>query len=433
MTVPKNGPSQPADPAAHAYSDVPCLGCGCLCDDIQVTLQRDSIQEAKGACEMGTDWFTSKIVVATQEKSCLVEGQSASVEEAIAAAGKIITGATYPLIFGLTSASNETTSAAVALADQLGAVLDLSLESLERAHVLAKQNVGDRTATLGFVHNHAKLSIFLCCDPVATHPRHLERYSVGVGTKLVTVDSRKTATSALAHRHIQISSGGALPAIQALRSLAQDKPIDESKTESATGIPMKVWRELHDMILKSDLTAVFFGGEVRRNSPDENVSFCESVLRWATEINCRMVTLPVGGMPNSGGAIDTLTWQTGFPFAVDFSARFPQFDPRRFSAETLLAQQSVDAILIVDSAEHVMFSRCAQTTIERGPTIVLGPQPYDFASQPNVWIPTTVTGIDAQGTVHRVDHVALRFRPLRRSTHSTSATILQRILNMTRL
>jgi formylmethanofuran dehydrogenase subunit B len=38
-------------------SDVTCLGCGCACDDISITVRDGRIVEAARACDLGVAWF----------------------------------------------------------------------------------------------------------------------------------------------------------------------------------------------------------------------------------------------------------------------------------------------------------------------------------------------------------------------------------------
>ena len=350
--------------------------------------------------------------------------------DAVAAASSLLGKATYPLIYGLSRGSNQTCSAAVALAERLHAVLDVSLSPFQRAFTLSRQHVGDRTATLGFVRNHATQVVFLGCDPLSSHPRHLERYSGGTGKVLVTVGASPDAATAPISRHFQISPGSAYHAVLALRSITKAAPVDTRQIESVTGLSMDVWRELHDMIVQAPLTALFLGKADCGHSLGELILFWEAALQWGADINrnTRMVTLALENGFNTAGAIDTLTWQTGFPFALDYSAGFPQFDPDRFSVERLLADEVVDAAVVVDASEDGMTSPLLTDAWGRLPCVVIGSAPLRLIPDPHVWIPTATTGIDAVGTVHRSDHVAWRARKLIHSTRPTSATVLGQVM-----
>ena len=63
------------------------------------------------------------------------------------------------------------------LADRLGATIDTTASLGHAPSVMAIQQAGESTCTLGEIKNRADLVIFWGSDPVETHPRHLERYS----------------------------------------------------------------------------------------------------------------------------------------------------------------------------------------------------------------------------------------------------------------
>jgi formylmethanofuran dehydrogenase subunit B len=57
--------------------DATCTFCGCVCDDIDLSVQGDKIVEAKRACVLGTAWFLNHEV--EHRPSCLIQGQPATV------------------------------------------------------------------------------------------------------------------------------------------------------------------------------------------------------------------------------------------------------------------------------------------------------------------------------------------------------------------
>ncbi len=430
MSFSRTRPPKAAATDLQCFADVLCLGCGCLCDDLEIMLKRGVLVQSSPACNMGAAWFTRGLSNHALATSCRVKGQDASLDEATAAAASILANATYPLVYGLSRGANETAAAAVACAEQLGAALDVSLKPFERALILAQQNIGDRTATLGFVRNHATRVVFWGCDPLASHPRHLERYTGMGGKSLITVGSQSTATTRHAVRHFQILPGSAYHAILALWSIAQATPVDERKIESATGLRMDQWRTLHEMIVQSPLTAIFLGSADCGSTLGECIVFCTAALQWGAAINriSRVVTLALGDGYNASGAVDTLTWQTGFPFALDFSAGFPQFDPDRFAVDRLLAANAVDAALVVDAADDLGDDPQRHEAWAKLPCVVVGPELPGFVPAPDVWIPTATTSLDAAGTVHRSDRVAWRTRPMVQAIRPTSAAAIGQIL-----
>src|SRR5205809_3762634 len=98
--------------------DATCTFCGCVCDDIDLTVKDDHIVEAKRACVLGKAWFLNHHV--EERPSCLISGQPASVEDGIKRAAAILAGAKYPIIYGLSDTTCEAQRIAVGIGDWIG-------------------------------------------------------------------------------------------------------------------------------------------------------------------------------------------------------------------------------------------------------------------------------------------------------------------------
>ena len=89
-------------PVAPAYSmdlkivqDATCTFCGCVCDDIDLSVQGNKIIEAKRACVLGKAWFLNHHI--ENEPDARIDGQPASYDQAIERAAEILTNANYPV------------------------------------------------------------------------------------------------------------------------------------------------------------------------------------------------------------------------------------------------------------------------------------------------------------------------------------------------
>ena len=81
------------------------------------------IHKAQHACVLGTAWFLNH----TAEKKypeALVDGQEATLDEAIEAAATFLHLADMPLIYGMSNTTCEAQKECAAMADQLGGLLD---------------------------------------------------------------------------------------------------------------------------------------------------------------------------------------------------------------------------------------------------------------------------------------------------------------------
>src|SRR5687768_2316337 len=102
--------------------DATCTFCGCVCDDIDLTVQGERIIAAERACELGKDWFLSQRNDSLP--ACLIQGQPATVTEGIERAAQILAGAKYPLVYGLAATTSESQRVAVGIADWIGGCVD---------------------------------------------------------------------------------------------------------------------------------------------------------------------------------------------------------------------------------------------------------------------------------------------------------------------
>ena len=100
-----------------------CTFCGCVCDDIELHADGDRIVKTKGACSLGESWFKNH----TAERlypDALIDGQPASVDDAIGAAADYLYAANMPLVYGLSNITCEAQREAVALTEMIGGVID---------------------------------------------------------------------------------------------------------------------------------------------------------------------------------------------------------------------------------------------------------------------------------------------------------------------
>lgn len=107
----------------HVVRHATCTFCGCVCDDIELHADGDRIVKARNACSLGDAWFRHH----TAERlypDALVDGEPATLDEAIEAAAEFLHAADLPLVYGLSNITCEAQREAVALAELVGGVVD---------------------------------------------------------------------------------------------------------------------------------------------------------------------------------------------------------------------------------------------------------------------------------------------------------------------
>jgi formylmethanofuran dehydrogenase subunit B len=419
----------------QTFSDVACTVCGCVCDDLRVTFSGSHVTHAEGACKLAQPWFAS-LAQPTTRSAASIDAGPTSLDRAINGAADILRESRAPLIWGLSRSSTAGQRAAVLLAEQIGATIDTTASVCHGPSIMAIQQVGESTCSLGEVRNRADLVVFWGADPAETHPRHFERYSVDAAglfvprgradRTVVVVDSHDTATSRLADVFLKIRPDADFEVLWALRQLLRGMSVPASFD---LGVPLQQLQDLADRMTGCRYGAVFFGlGLAQRGIGHKNV---EALLSLVDDLNdhTRFIARRLRIPGDVTGADAVLCWLTGFPFAVNLARGFPRYNPGEYSADDLLERSEVDACLLVGSEACCDLSPRAQSRIKQLPTIALDYPNARPHFEATVQITTAIYGVHARGTAYRMDEVPIPLRKLVHSALPTDDEVLLAILN----
>ncbi|MEE2639422.1 MAG: formylmethanofuran dehydrogenase subunit B [Planctomycetota bacterium] len=406
-------------PALKIVEDATCTFCGCVCDDIQLTVEGHSIKKAKKACVLGTSWFLNHEI--EDRAPCYIEGKPASVEAGIRKAAGILHSAKYPLVYGLSDTTVESQRVAVGIADWIGANLDTTTSVCHGPSGMAFQGAGESTCSLGEVKNRADMVIFWGSNPAESHPRHFTKYSlmpkglfVPNGRKdrtCVIVDVRKTKSAKAADIFIPIRPRKDFEALWTLRALAKDIELDPEQVERETGNPLSLWQDLMDRMKSCRYGVIFFGmGLTMTRGKHAN---SEGILSLTRDMNrhTRFTCKPNRGHGNVTGADNVVSWRTGYPFAVNLGRGFPRFNPGEYTASDVLARGEADAAMIIASDPMANFSQPARNHLGSIPYIALDPKETPTTRSAAVSFTVATYGINVPGTVYRMDDVPIPLRP----------------------
>ena len=422
----------PQDSGLKVVEDATCTFCGCVCDDIDLTVKEDQIVAAKRACVLGKAWFLNHEI--EDRPSCLIRGQAAELSAGIEEAARILTEARYPLIYGLSDTTSESQRVAVGIADWVGANVDTTTSVCHGPSGMAFQGVGEVTCSLGEVRNRGDLIIFWGSNPAESHPRHFTKYSlmpkgmfVPNGRKdrtCVIVDVRKTKSTKAADIFIQVKPRKDFEGLWTLRALAQGIELDAQRVEEETGQPLSVWQDLMDRMKAARFGVIFFGmGLTMTRGKHAN---SEALLALTRDMNryTRFVCKPNRGHGNVTGADNVVAWRTGFPFGVNLARGYPRFNPGEYTAADVLARGEADAAMIVASDPMANFSQPARDHLKTIPYIALDPKETPTTRQAAVAFTVATYGINVPGTVYRMDDVPIPLRPAFESPHPSDFDIL---------
>ncbi|MBA2113014.1 hypothetical protein HOV93_01600 [Planctomycetes bacterium FF15] len=416
------------------HHDVPCPGCGCLCDDLTIGLANGEVKSIEPACAMASAYYRQKHVSLAD---CRVDGQAATMPEASLRAAEILRAAKAPLFFGLGETSSEAVRRTLDLADRVGGIVDASHPTFYDPTGRTIQTTGLVTCSLGEIRQRADLVIFWGCDPQTTHLRHWQRYSVEASGRfvpggrsdrtLVGIGSQNKTTDAC-DAFIPLDPSQQIAALHYLISLAQEKPtnhevLDETMPDAAQGLG-RLYQQVRD-----SKYFVFVLGDafLRREAGRIPLELLAQFVRPMHEQTRGAISILRPG-PNWVGAGGVVASRTGYPGSAALTQGIPQFDPDNLSAAKLLTQNRVDAAVLWEGPWLSDLTEVARNALAKIPTVVFGHRPLATDFTPSVFMPIKRPGFSDDGTMSRMDDMPLPVRALTQEDLPSADAAVQAIL-----
>ncbi|HVN53188.1 MAG TPA: formylmethanofuran dehydrogenase subunit B [Anaerolineaceae bacterium] len=413
-----------------------CAFCGCVCDDIIVTVEDDRITQARNACLIGKAWFLGH--GQPQDLPVVrIGGQAASLEDGIDEAARLLVQARYPIIYGLSSTSCEAQRQAVALADMLRANIDCCTSVCHGPSGMALQGIGEPTCTLGEVKNRADLIVYWGSNPAESHPRHMTRYAVTAkgmfipngrkGRTIVLVDVRPTPSSRAADILITPRPGKDFELLWALRGLVMGQKIEASALEGS-GVSLEQLSDLAGRMKACRFGVLFIGqGLTQTRGKHMNTAAAFLLVRDINRFT-KFALIPMRGHGNVTGVDSVMAWQTGYPFGINFGLGYPRFNPGEFTMVDMLSRGEADVALVVASDPVASLPGVARKRLEEIPIIALDTHESETSRMAYISFTTATAGINVDGTVYRMDNIPLHMRKILPSTFPSDQEVLSRIL-----
>jgi formylmethanofuran dehydrogenase subunit B len=402
--------------------------------ELTVDIDEHRITKAKNACVLGRAWFSEHVV--EDRPIAAIGGKEVSFDEAVEESAQILTKARFPLIYGLSEASVEAQRESVAIADYMRGSIDSTSSVCHGPTGMAFQGVGEATTTLGEIKNRADLVMFWGCNPAEAHPRLFTRYAVTAkgmfipkGKKdrtVVQIDPRRTASTPVSNIHLQVKPASDFELIWALRALIKGKKVNPS-IEEKTGIPLETIQDLAERMKNCNFGVIFFGmGLTMGRGRHFNTG---ALFALVTELNeyTHFMVKPARGHGNVTGSEQVITWQTGYPFGVNFNLGYPRFNPGEFTAVDNLVRDGADAAMIIASDPASNFPKAAVEQLKRIPVISLDTRRSVTSELAHVVFSTSACGLNEYGTTYRMDDIPLSLRPVFESPFPSDVKILTAI------
>lgn len=402
---------------ATVWHEVASPFCGIASDDLTIEVNGNTVKVLENGDAVTRPGFETPITD-TQPR---INGKEVTLDQAVSHIADLLINSKQPLIAGLGTDLNGA-RAAMALADKSGATIDSYYSPAAFRNILVLQDTGYMTTTLTEVRNRVDLLVVVGTDIESTFPRFYERmvwnkesmFDQDIESREVIYlgkpPSGDASTSPNGKKAQIIACDNAdLPeVVSVLRALVKGKQI---QAETVAGVAVSDLSALADKLNAAKYSVMTWSaGQLDIDHAEATI---QNVCEMIKEINAttRSNGLPIGGKEGDTTVNAVASWQSGYPMRTTFNRRFPDYDPFLNDSKRILANNESDLLIWVSS-----FNTAVTPPQSSANTIVLGRSGMQFETEPEVYIPVGVPGIDHEGRTFRSDSVvSVPLRKLRDS------------------
>ena len=417
--------------------NVVCPFCGTLCDDIICKVENDEIVGTYNACRIGHSKFVHTEGAMRSKTPMIRQGDEfveTTYDDAIEKAAQVIAGSKKPLMYGWSCTDCEAQAVGVELAEVSKAVIDNTASVCHGPSVLALQDTGYPICTFGEVKNRADVIIYWGCNPFHAHPRHMSRHVYGRGffrergrsdRTVVVVDPRESDSSKLADIHLKLDFNKDYELVDAIRTVMAGHEI---LYDEVAGISREQIEAVVEALKNAQFGCLFFGmGITHSRGKHRNI---DTAIQLVQDLNnySKWTLIPMRGHYNVTGFNQVCTWETGYPFCVDFADGTPRYNPGETGSNDVLQSNETDSMMVIASDPGAHFPQKALHRMAEIPIIAIEPHRTPTTEMADIIIPPAIVGMEAAGSAYRMEGVPIRMRKVVNSDLLSDKQILERLL-----
>jgi len=409
-----------------AFDSAVCPGCGCLCEDIDLTLNDDNVIQTFHACSWGLSKFHrghrflrepkhAKLVFPTR-KDAGGRPLPISYEEGYEKAAEILKNAKRVIFFGVCQSTFEAQLEAISLLKKLKALLYPSEGMLLTPYFKALKTQDTGIATLEEIRQLATTLLFWGANPLHSCPRLVTRYAVfasginapdrHINRKVFYADPYENDTGSFA-QHIPVEPDRELEKVRILTEIIE---------EGAFTFP-KDLAPLIQAIEASPFVALFVGRGVAYSTDPGNLMEALFKLRHAIARKTPCVLLPIISDFNA----------MGLYLALHQSGIDPSRSPQVQGDLLHYHPNSGDALLCIGSDPFWFFSDTQIEAIRASdlPVIALSALQNQTTHAADLVLPVALSGVEAEGLAFRMDGIPIYLRKILPTAQPTDRAVLR--------
>jgi len=161
---------------------------------------------------------------------------------------------------------------------------------------------------------------------------------------------------------------------------------------------------------------------INSKNPDKIIQAISQFILDRNKIS-RAACMPISGSLGDTTSSQTLTWLTGFPSRIKYAHGSFVHDRNIYNNEIIIDKKSTDVVIHISSLSPNKIK-----INENLKNIFIGHPNSKFTSQPDVFIPVGIPGIDYEGIMFRTDNVvSLALKKIRAINLPTTKEILDEL------
>jgi formylmethanofuran dehydrogenase subunit B len=404
-----------------------CTGCALLCEDIQVSIDDNRIEQVEHACIKGR----ARIFGCKDEAIPTVNGANTDIDDAIKEAARILKEAKNPLLYGWSNSTNETQIAGIELARTLGGVIDSTSSFCQGITINEILNGTIPTCTLDEVREKADVMIFWGADPMSSHPRHMSKYSYFPRGELrqrgyeedrtaISIDVWQSRTAKICKDgfHKIPPQGDA----EFMRGLID--ALSGRVPKLSFDYDVKRVLELAATLKKAEFGVIFAGlGLVYSIKEEFNLfsEFMNTLNRFS-----HFSVIPMAGHFNMRGFNHNLHEKTGHIYRVKFDEGEAVSGVQYSVIEQI--KSGADAVLVAGSDPLASLPASISRQLKNIPIVLIDPCMNLTSLVAEVTIPCSTSGIEMGGTAVRMDGKTMDITSLVQRDNMSDEMIIRRII-----
>ncbi|MBM4284901.1 MAG: hypothetical protein FJ128_06590 [Deltaproteobacteria bacterium] len=408
-----------------------CTGCGCLCDDLDLTVAEGQLLEVANVCLWGLSrFFPCKRSHPRKERRRILKPlarlngrpREVSYETALEQAAEILGAARRPLLYGLTNTGSRAQEAALHLARKLRARLEPADLAFTAPYYHSLRKHGLYWAPLEVIRDEADTVLFWGANPLHSCPRHPVRYSVfargrfterGVEDRRVAaVDLYRTEVAKFCHLFVQVEPGRELQLLSGIREHLEGAP--------GPGPAVKGTRKLAGFLSQGDFGVIFFG---RGATYNQGFALLDELAGLAARLGEErpFVLFPLSADFNAAGLYQLLFNELGSPEAPDFG-----HESGLLTTYATADWGEFDAVLVVgaDPWWFLPEEQALALQARRVPVVSLSPYANRTTASARVVFPTALAGLEAAEVAYRMDGLPVVLKQVLPAAWPTDREIL---------